>query len=407
MLAGKYLNGYPLQSDSLHIPEGWNEWYSSVKGNPYSEYNYTLNENGQQVAYGNQPKDYGTDVYVGKAVDFIQRTAQAGKPFFVYLAPYAPHAPYVPAPRHVDLFPGAKAPTTSNYNEADVSDKPGYIKNRPLLTQKQIDSIDTAFRKRIQSLQAVDEGIEAIVNALKANGQLDNTYIFFTSDNGYHLGNHRMVLGKIAPYEEELRVTMLVRGSGIPAGKTLDYIAGNVDLAPTWAELAGAKAADFCDGRSLVPLLGNDPPPLSRWRQAFSLEWGPYQVDQLSVQATEAADTEGSEPQDQDETEATALPPVQQKALNIPFFRGVRLQNLSYVEYNTGEIELYDLQKDPYQLNNLASTADPKLLSQLAERVRQLATCKAASCWSVEDASFNLTGFITPPLTFILSFPRS
>ena len=87
-----------------------------------------------------------------------------------------------------------------------MSDKPGYIHNRPLLTPKQKDQIDEAYRKRAQSLQAIDEGIEAIVNTLKANGQLDNTYIFFTSDNGYHLGNHRQVLGKVAPYEEELRV---------------------------------------------------------------------------------------------------------------------------------------------------------------------------------------------------------
>ena len=88
MLAGKYLNGYPLKNAPLYIPPGWNEWYSHVKGDAYGEYNYTLNENGKQVAYGKKPEDYGTDVYVGKAVDFIQRSAKESKPFFVYLAPY-------------------------------------------------------------------------------------------------------------------------------------------------------------------------------------------------------------------------------------------------------------------------------------------------------------------------------
>ncbi|MCJ7520331.1 MAG: sulfatase, partial [Anaerolineaceae bacterium] len=218
MLAGKYLNGYPLKTDPLYIPAGWNEWYSPMKGDPYSEYNYTLNENGNSVVYGNKPNDYGTDVYVSKTVDFIKRSAQDGKPFFIYLAPYAPHVPFTPAPRHANLFPNLKAPRTPNYNEADISDKPAYIRVRSLLTQAKQNHIDKDYRKRVQSLQAIDEGFKAIVKVLESNGQLDNTYIFFTSDNGYHLGNHRQLRGKVSPYEEEMRVTMMVRGPSVPAG---------------------------------------------------------------------------------------------------------------------------------------------------------------------------------------------
>ena len=177
------------------------------------------------------------------------------------------------------------------------------------------------------------------------------------------------MLGKIAPYEEELRVSMRVRGPGVPAGKTLDHLVGNIDLAPTWAELAGAKAADFCDGRSIVALLRDNPPALNQWRQAFSLEWGPDSLNELS---------------------ATALPAAQKANLAIPYFRGVRLQTLSYVEYRTGEIELYDIKNDPYELTNLAPSADPKLLTELAARVKELATCKAATCRTAEDAPFNL-----------------
>lgn len=393
ILAGKYLNGYPGKYGVAYIPPGWNEWYSSSKGNlAYSEYNYTLNENGKQVAYGNKPEDYGTDVYVRKAVDFIQRTAPTGKPFFIYLAPYAPHEPYTPAPRHANLFPDAKAPRTPNFNEADVSDKPAYISNRPLLTQQQINTIDEDYRNRLRSLQAVDEGIQTIVDTLKANGQLDNTYIFFTSDNGYHLGNHRMLVGKVAPYEEELHLILMVRGPGVPAGKTLDHLVGNIDLAPTWAELGGATAGDFVDGRSLVPLMAKNPTPLAQWRHAFSLEWGPDPLEQKTLAKTPTpVPTPGEdEPPDPDELNATTLPPTQQEQLNIPYFRGVRLQTMSYVEYNTGEVELYDLKADPSELNNLAPKADPKLLAQLAQRVKDLATCKATACRSVEDAPFNL-----------------
>jgi arylsulfatase A-like enzyme len=392
MLAGKYLNGYPQQSSPMYIPAGWTEWYSAVKGNAYSEYDYTLNENGKQVAYEKTPQDYGTDVYVGTAVDFIQRSAKAGQPFFVYLAPYAPHAPYTPAPRHANLFPGVKAPRTPNYNEPDVSDKPLYIKDHPLLTQKQMDAIDVDYRKRLQALQAVDEGIESLVNTLEANGQLDNTYIFFTSDNGYHLGNHRQMTGKIAPYQEELRVTMIVRGPGVPARKTLEHLTGNVDLAPTWADLAGATAADFVDGRSLVPLMRANPPPLAQWRQVFGIENGPDNVENVQVGPAPTPDTDSGllEPHDQDEDDTAALPAAKQKTRAVPPLRGIRLQDMSYVEYNTGEKELYNLKTDPYELNNLAPKADAKLIAALSARVKDLASCKAAACRTVEDAPLNL-----------------
>jgi arylsulfatase A-like enzyme len=392
MLAGKYLNGYPQKSNQMYLPPGWTEWYSAMQGNPYSEFNYTLNENGKQVTYGNKPEDYGTDVYVGKTVDFIQRSAKDGKPFFVYLAPYAPHAPYTPAPRHANLFPGVKAPRTPNYNEADVSDKPLYIKDRALLTQKQMDAIDVDYRKRLQALQAVDEGIESIVNTLKASGQLDNTYFFFTSDNGYHLGNHRQLTGKIAPYQEELRVTMIVRGPGVPAGKTLEHMTGNVDLAPTWADLAGAKAADFVDGRSLVPLMRANPPALNQWRQVFGIENGPDKIDDTVVAPAPTPDTDAGllEPNDQDEDDRAALPAAKQNIRAVPPLRGIRMQTMSYVEYVTGEKELYDIKADPYQLQNLALKANPKLLEVLSARVKDLATCKAAACRTVEDSPLNL-----------------
>jgi len=263
-----------------------------------------------------------------------------------------------------------------------------------LLTQKQKDNIDTAYRKRLQALQAVDEGIEKIVNTLQADGQLDNTYIFFTSDNGYHLGNHRQILGKIAPYEEELHLRLMVRGPGVPTGKTVDNLVGNVDLAPTWAALGGAKAPDFVDGRSLVPLLGDNPTPLTQWRQAFSLEWGSNPLPALESNATAEPTSEDPngelEPHDQDQLDAKSLPSTLKKELAIPFFRGVRTQTMSYVEYQTGEVELYDIQKDPYQLNNLAAGADPSLLAELSARIKELAVCKADTCRTAEDAVFQL-----------------
>src|SRR5579859_304550 len=367
LLAGKYLNDFPIKTDPMHIPAGWTEWYSAIKGNPYSEFNYTLNENGTVVLYGSQPQDYGTDVYFGKALDFIGRELAANQPFFTYIAPYAPHAPYTPAPRHADLFPGAQAPRTPNYNEADVSDKPAYIRSRLLLPTKIMDKIDTDYRRRLQALQAVDEGIAAVVAKVQAAGQLDNTYFFFTSDNGYHLGNHRQIEGKIAPYEEELRVTMIVRGPGVPAGVSLDQLVGNVDLAPTWAALAGADAPSFVDGRSLLPLMGANPPPAAQWRQVYGIENGPDNGDSdTDPNETSAVnDPNLLEPKDADQLigldpalDADLFGPAGQvlggglgaplaaptKAAGplaeiVPPLRGLRTQTLSYVEYVTGEKE--------------------------------------------------------------------
>ena len=389
MLAGKYLNGFPDRSNLMYIPPGWTEWYSAMKGNAYGSYNYTLNENGKQVAYGNTPADYGTDVYARKTTEFIERSTKEGKPFFAYVSVYVPHTPATPAPRHANLFPDVKAPRPPNFDEADVSDKPNYIRLRPKLSARNLAEIEKQYRLRLQSLQAVDDLIENVVNTLKQTGQLDNTYIFFTSDNGYHLGNHRQVTGKVAPYEEEIRVTMIARGPGIPAGKTLDHLTGNIDLAPTFAELANAKTPDFVDGRSLVPLLKNNPPTTSAWRQCYLIENGLWDAQAQTRVARQIANTppELLEPPDADDEDDNATPTAQQRLLGVPNYRGIRTSEYVYIEYITGEKELYDLKKDPYQLQNLAATADKNLLAQLAARLAQMKTCAGATCRTIENTA--------------------
>jgi N-acetylglucosamine-6-sulfatase len=391
MLAGKYLNHYPDPRHTRYVPPGWNEWYVKVHGRVDHEFDYTLNENGKPVEYGDRPKDYGTDVYVRKTVDFIRRSIRDGRPFFVYLSTHAPHAPATPAPRHAQLFLDRKAPRTPNFNEADVSDKPAYIHHRPPLTRSQINYIDEHNRFRLQSLQAVDDGIEAIVNTLKATNQLDKTYIFFTSDNGFHMGNHRMITGKNVPYNEDLRVPLIVRGPGVPAGITRDQLAGNVDLAPTWAELGGAKAAEFVDGRSLVPLLGDAPPTLDHWRRVFLIEYGINPaIHLIPSTSSPSPHTDSDESPDQDDLLTNFLPFLQRSHLGVPPFFGIRLPAQSYVEYADGEKELYDLKADPYQLRNLAGQAAPGLSASYAEQLNALKTCQAAACRTFEGAPLNL-----------------
>ena len=240
-LFGKYLNGYPNTVSPAYIPPGWDSWASASKGNPYSEYNYTLNQNGSQVRYGDQPQDYGTDVYVGQAQAFISQAAQEKKPFFIYLAVYAPHQPATPAPQDTQGFPGLQAPRDPSFNETDVSDKPAYIAELPLLTARQQRNIDNLYRRRAQSLQDVDRSVAALVNTLQQSGELSSTYIIFTSDNGFHLGQHRMPSGKQTANEPDIHLPLLVRGPGITAGSHVPAIAGTSTSPPPSPRWAGHR----------------------------------------------------------------------------------------------------------------------------------------------------------------------
>jgi arylsulfatase A-like enzyme len=388
MLAGKYLNAFPDSDDPFHIPLGWTDWFSPMEGRAYEQFNYTLNENGEPLVYGNEPDDYGTDVYAAKTIDFIERSASEGSPFFAYVAVYAPHYPTTPAPRHADLFPNVTAPRSPNYDEADVSDKPAYIRGLPRLSGSDEKRIDDEWRLRLQSMMAVDEMIGAIVDTLKILGQLEDTYLFFTSDNGYHLGNHRQLLGKGAPYEEEVRVTMIVRGPGVPIGKTLDHLIGNTDLAPTWAEIAGAEAPDFVDGRSIVSLLSENAPSLSSWRQSYLLEHAPYDSPSGASGERETptnTPAELLEPPDPDQENGGRAQVSSPTGAQVPPYRAIRTMSYCYIEYPTGERELYDMEDDPYQLENIVDSANPDLVAELASRVKELQQCSGEDCHRVED----------------------
>ena len=198
----------------------------------------------------------------------------------MWLGTKAPHAP-APRPPPRERLPGVPVPRPPSFDEEDVSDKPAWVRDNPPLDPEQIASHEDLYRKRLQSMLAVDDMIGRLVDALRKNGELDNTYIFFTSDNGFHMGQHRLTTGKWTAYEEDIRVPLIVRGPGVPEGRTLPHLVLNNDFAPTFADLAGAKTPYFVDGRSLVPLLTDDLPSRmtggkpSSWRPWRSLPWRP------------------------------------------------------------------------------------------------------------------------------------
>ncbi len=351
ILVGKYLNGYPEGGSRTHRPPGWSEFVSPIDDEAYKGFDYRMNENGRIVSYGRRTQDYLTDVLARKTEDLLRRSS--GMPFFLYLTPYAPHHPAAPAPRHDRLFASAQVPRTPSFNEEDVSDKPA---PRSPLAGSEIADVDALYRSRLQSMQAVDELIGRVARMLEASGRMGDTYIFFTSDNGFHMGQHRLRPQKATPYEEDVRVPLIVRGPGVASGETLGgYLAGNVDLAPTLAELAGVEIPHFVEGRSLAPLLRSDRPAPGSWRQAFLLEQ--YSDEGLIAPSPRSA---------------------------LPVFIGLRTLRYKYVEYWTGVREIYDLASDPYELSNFGGSAPPDVIAQLSSLARSLAACTGAECRALE-----------------------
>ncbi|QJD29988.1 sulfatase family protein [Methylococcus geothermalis] len=364
-LFGKYLNGYPAVDAPDYVPPGWSYWLSPNGGDPYQEYDYSLNENGKSRKYGNATQDYLVDVLSERVKAFIKDTVKSfpRRPFFIYLAPYIPHGPATPPVRYKDSFPDARVPRTASFNEKDVSDKPDWVKSAPKLTAEQIADMDAAYRRRLQSMQAVEDMVKSLVDTLQAQGRLENTYIFFTSDNGFHMGQHRLPMGKNTAFEEDIHVPLVVRGPGVPAGRTVKAMTGNVDFAPTFAAIARLPAPPYVDGRSLTPFLNGTPP--KRWRRGFLLQ-------RKREDAAAAVARKVLEPPDLQEIHAQMT-----SGGVAPSFEGLRTaEGLTYVEYETGERELYDLRTDPEQLTNVHAGTDPALTARLAVWLESLRKAK-------------------------------
>ncbi len=362
-LLGKYMNDY----GGDRVPTGWDDWYGISGGHE----SHDLNENGRIQNY-DPASHHLDDVLAEKAAGSVGRLPEDGGPFFMWVGTQAPHAPAEPAPRHEGDFPEAHLPRSPSFDEGDVSDKPEWVRDNPRLERGEIQPMQDLYRNRLRSMLAVDEMVGRLMGALRESGELENTYVFFTSDNGWHAGEHRLTTGKWTAYEEDVRVPLIVRGPGVPAGRTLPHLVLNNDLAPTFADLAGADPPGFVDGRSLGPLLKDEPPTMQDWRFAFLVE---------------AATELGS----------TAVPPLSGDPLpegwrsaprdnwGRPGLEAVRTGDFLYVEYGDGGRELYDLKEDPYQLENLYETADPGLLRSLQRRLAALRDCSGSGCRAAED----------------------
>jgi N-acetylglucosamine-6-sulfatase len=326
-MIGKYLNGY-ADADASYVPPGWDRWVAFTY--PHrglgDYYNYHLSIDGKLAKYGSDPSDYSTDVLAALAEDFIRSTSP-GQPLLLYYAPKAPHLPATPAPQYQHAFADLSPYRPPSYNEADVSDKPAFVQAWPRLTRSDKAAIDEIRKDQYRTLLSVDDAVAGIVQALRDTGRLSDTMIVYASDNGFLWGEHRWA-SKYVPYEESIRVPLVIRYDPLTAFPTADsHMVLNIDLAPTFADLAGVPASG-ADGSSLVPLLSATNP---RWRTIALFEHSPGGSD------------------------------------TIPSYCAVRNLRYSYARYGTTERELYDLKKDPYELQNVVT--DPSY-SSLVQRLQ-------------------------------------
>ena len=290
---GKFLNGYGDEpyDNGTAIPPGWTAWHTVLKADTdHYYYGYTLNNNGQiEGPYGDsgnwETREYGvrddlgcpfaplnglpcfyeTDMLTNIAAEELRGTSPE-QPFYLQLDYTAPHGDFrhpagpEPAPRHYDWFKGAPLPHNrgEGFDEGNVSDKPRFIREAPYLGLSDIHTYRVYYDKALESLRSVDDGVKLLIDTLGSLHRLRNTYVIFTSDNGFFYGEHRLIGGKFLAYEPSTHLPFLIRGPHIRAGTESNEIVGNIDIAPTVLELAGVKADKSIDGRSLTPFL-HDP----------------------------------------------------------------------------------------------------------------------------------------------------
>jgi N-acetylglucosamine-6-sulfatase len=324
------------------VPPGWDLWYAFT-GSRVRYFDYKVNENGAILDFGSSPGDYSTDVLAARAVRFIEDRQGRAKPFFMYVATKAAHAQgasAIPAPKYESAFADVPLPIGSAFNERNLSRK---VLKAPRLKQKHKDQLALSYQAALQSLQSVDDLVDDIVSALRRTGELDHTVIIYTSDNGFLFGEHRLI-GKSAAYEESIKVPLLIRGPGIPAGERRSQLVSNLDVAATIVDLAHADPDVPLDGRSLVPLFGSAEAP---WRGALSFE-----------------------------SPVNRFEPAKDR------YAGVRTPTRKYVKYDGGFEELFDLAADPHELENEAGNpAYAGDLAALRALEDKLKSCAGDGCW--------------------------
>lgn len=404
LFLGKYLNGYgwqPLRDGSpslRYVPPGWTEWQASVdavesaaekdgplEGSTYRYFDTTLSHDGRLVP---NEGPYQTHLYSRITQDLLRREARQSQPFFAYVSFTAPHTgtPFedddtepirsADGRRQKLLSPARPDYVKGRFDEeivripggADrpdrIEDKPVHVRRRAPLSPVEEDALLENFRQRAEALSVVDDEIGNVMEVLERTGELDNTYVLLTSDNGFYLGEHHRRQGKTIPYEPALRVPLLMRGPGIPAGEVRSDPFLTVDMVPTLLDAAGGAAPTGLDGVSLLDVARSGD---HGWDRGVLLDTGPIGAPPRAVTVTDPVRVNGR---------------VRETRLSV----GVRTARWAYLEHATGEQELYDLRRDPFQWVNLVDR--PRyagVVRLLAAELDRLRDCGPEECAAPVD----------------------
>jgi N-acetylglucosamine-6-sulfatase len=354
MHVGRYLNGYEAK---YGIPPGWTDWVGLPHSAAFNYVTWKAFDHGVLKDYPDaaHPGEYLTDFETRRGVELVDEASPGEQPFFLSLWYTAPHrgspwdpddprrpATPSPAPRHRDAFAGVPMSRHPNFNEKSMYDKPQVVADRPRLSPEFAAGVEENWRQENEALMAVDEGVAQIVEALRRNGELENTLIVYMSDNGFMHGEHRALAEKVLPYEESIRIPLVMRGPGVPRTRIDHRLVGNVDVTSTILDATDVAPWRVQDGRSLLELLAD---PGAEWGRDILIENG-------------------------------------NGANGVPAYRGIRTYRYLYIEHRTtGEYELYDLQEDPYQLQSVdGHERYAKVQRDLASRLRELTSCVGVTC---------------------------
>ena len=420
-LIGKYLNQYEPEGDTdgvnppdyppAYVPPGWDEWFSTGWG--YQQFDYQAVDSVDGVTElvdhsGGDEADYFTDVMSARAGDFIDRAVEApgADPFFLTLTPFAVHSakeeedPQQPAAPHFPPAPRDRAdspdrpgdwaepefesgdcgssgdggcddvafpdPTWGSFNEI-MNDPPSWLPTEPLTADK-IESFQQDHLERVQAAQAVNDLIGDVRGHLADAGVADDTYIIFTADNGFHLGEHALDAGKGTAYDHDVRVPLIVYPPGGAAARSRTKITQNTDLLPTLLELAGAELPDDLDGTSLVPLIEGD--ATGSWRKTAFISYDGFQTRP----AADKVDPDRESGQD-----------------HAPPYVALRTKDSLYVDYSklddktpkASKAEYFDLDDDPYMLVNLYRSLSDADRSALNDMALDYEACAGPDCWDL------------------------